>query len=126
MSVFSPKRDMRWPRTNENQRIARLQKQSLESWFHTGLVSPSLSLTCMTSFAELTFSNAMSFSKTQDAENQGKPDFTSKSSKLWRPELQKLCECDPLYPAFICLSQMGTALAQNQRYQGYPEFTSSP
>ena len=51
-------------------RIARLQKQYRKSWFvkndtawfHTGLGSPSFSLTCMTSFAEFVFSNALSHS----------------------------------------------------------------
>ena len=50
-------------------RIAQLHKQSLKSWFvkndtawfHTGSGSPSFSVTCITSFAELAFSNALSF-----------------------------------------------------------------
>ena len=47
-------------------RIAWLHKQSLKSWFHTGSGSTSFSLTCMTSFAKLAFSNALRFPKPQD------------------------------------------------------------
>ena len=71
-------------------RITRLHKQSSKSWFHTGSGSPSFLLTCMTSFAEFAFPNALRFPK---AQGQGKSKLArlhKQSVKSWYTELPLL------------------------------------